>query len=160
MNVFYLLQGTSPLRPCNAVAALLTLDDGRYVMQLRDDNPDIFYPGHWGCFGGAIDSGETPYEALRRELKEELELEIESALEFVTFEFDFSTLGAGRVFRQYFEVRVPDITLGRLVLHEGAAVSAIPGADLMGSRKVAPYDAFAVWIHQSRHRLASAKSMR
>ena len=23
--------------------------DGRYLMQLRDSNPDIFYPEHWGC---------------------------------------------------------------------------------------------------------------
>ena len=62
-----------PLRAADAVAALLILDDGRYVMQLRDTLPTIFYPDHWGCFGGAVGEGETPLAALKRELQEELE---------------------------------------------------------------------------------------
>ena len=43
--------GRSP-RPHDAVAALLVHEDGSYIMQLRDSKPEIFYPGHWGCFGG------------------------------------------------------------------------------------------------------------
>ena len=58
------------------VAALLVLDDGRYVMQLRDAIPRIFYPGHWGCFGGAVEAGEEPEQALRRELAEENDRDI------------------------------------------------------------------------------------
>jgi hypothetical protein len=42
------------LRPSDAVAALLVHEDGRYIMQLRDQKEGIFYPGHWGCFGGAV----------------------------------------------------------------------------------------------------------
>src|SRR5262249_32847766 len=52
------------LRPADAAAALIQLPDGRYLLQLRDARPDIFYPDHWGCFGGAIDPGETPESAL------------------------------------------------------------------------------------------------
>ena len=29
-------------------------------MQLRDDNPKIMFPGHWGLTGGAGQPGETP----------------------------------------------------------------------------------------------------
>jgi 8-oxo-dGTP pyrophosphatase MutT (NUDIX family) len=65
------------LRPASAVAALLQLADGRYVMQLRDSNPGIFYPDHWGCFGGAVDAGEEPVAALVRELAEELAVKID-----------------------------------------------------------------------------------
>ena len=64
------------LRPNHAVAALLQLSDGRYLMQLRNSNPDIFYPEHWGCFGGAVDAGEAPGAALARELKEELAVSV------------------------------------------------------------------------------------
>jgi hypothetical protein len=61
------LVGTrEPLRAADAVAALLILDDGRYVMQLRDTLPTIFYPDHWGCFGGAVGDGEAPLAALNR----------------------------------------------------------------------------------------------
>lgn len=41
-------------------------------MQLRDDIPGILYPGHWGLFGGHMESGETPAEAVERELLEEI----------------------------------------------------------------------------------------
>jgi len=42
------------------------------LLQLRDDKPDIFYPNHWGLFGGTVDEGETPTEAMQRELEEEI----------------------------------------------------------------------------------------
>jgi 8-oxo-dGTP pyrophosphatase MutT (NUDIX family) len=144
------------LRPADAVAALLVLDDGRYVMQLRDALPNIFYPDHWGCFGGAVNEGEEPLAALKRELAEELEYEIDDAREFTRFEFDFSRLGQPAVYRVYFEVRVPTDACGNFVLHEGAALEAIPGPELLARRKVTPYDAFAIWMHLSRHRFELA----
>ena len=147
------LTANGPLYACDAVAALLVLDDGRYVMQLRDVNPGIFYPGHWGCFGGAVDQGEDPLGALKRELKEELELVVDVATEFTRFEFDFSKLGQPKVWRIYYEVRVPAQALQHFVLHEGAAFEAIKGHDLLTQRRVTPYDAFAVWLHASRRRL-------
>lgn len=145
-----------PLRPADAVAALLVLDDGRYIMQLRDAIPNIFYPDHWGCFGGAVDRGEAPLAALKRELSEELECTVGAATEFTRFEFDFSRLGQPSVYRVYFEVPVSAGALGTFVLHEGAAFEAIPGGELLTRRRVTPYDAFAVWLHMSRNRFASA----
>jgi len=45
---------------------------GRWLVQLRDDIPGIVAPGCWGLFGGHLDPGETPEQALRRELIEEI----------------------------------------------------------------------------------------
>lgn len=53
-----------------AIAILYSSD--RFLMQLRDDIPGIFYPGHWGFFGGHLDPGETPEAAVKRELWEEI----------------------------------------------------------------------------------------
>jgi len=152
----YFVRADGPLRPSDAVAALLVREDGRYVMQLRDAMPNIFYPDHWGCFGGAIDEGERPDDALRRELREELEFELQAAREFTRFEFDFRAVGHPKTSRTYYEVPVSQRAWERFVLHEGADVQAFDGAELLARRKVTPYDAFAVWMHLSRGRFAAA----
>jgi 8-oxo-dGTP pyrophosphatase MutT (NUDIX family) len=146
------LSRTAPPVPSDAVAALLVLDDGSYVMQLRDDTPGIFYPAHWGCFGGAIERNETPELALKRELREELEFDVGAARRFTRFDFDFASHGYGSVTRIYFEVEVPRRAFGNFVLHEGVEFRAIGGEELLGAARVTPYDAFAVWMHMNRRR--------
>jgi 8-oxo-dGTP pyrophosphatase MutT (NUDIX family) len=132
------------LTTADAAAAILRLDDGRYVMQLRDSKPGIWYPGHWGCFGGAIDAGETAEQAVRRELLEELELVPPDLKKVAHFDFGLDPLGFKSCCRVYFLVRLPASRLASLVLHEGAAVEAIEYARLMGGMPVTPYDAFAI----------------
>jgi 8-oxo-dGTP diphosphatase len=57
------------------VAAILTVG-GRYALQLRDAIPTIPFPGHWGLFGGEALANEHPAAAVRREIHEELSLDI------------------------------------------------------------------------------------
>jgi 8-oxo-dGTP diphosphatase len=54
------------------VALAMLQREGRWLMQLRDENPTIVAPGCWGLFGGHLEAGETPEQALRRELLEEI----------------------------------------------------------------------------------------
>jgi 8-oxo-dGTP pyrophosphatase MutT (NUDIX family) len=141
--------GCAP-HPKNAVAALLIDDAGRYIMQLRDGKPEIFYPGHWGCFGGAMEANEDPIDALRRELREEIAFELRNAVQFTKFDFDFSSHGFSRVYRIYFQVRVRGFALEDFVLNEGADMKAFRGEELLVTRRVAPYDAFAIWMHMNK----------
>ena len=55
------------------IAKALIYQNERFLLQLRDDSPEITYPNQWSFFGGGIDLGETPWQALQRELEEELE---------------------------------------------------------------------------------------
>jgi 8-oxo-dGTP diphosphatase len=57
-------------QPQVAIAILYRHD--QFLLQLRDNIPNIAYPGHWGFFGGHLDPGETPEVALVRELREEI----------------------------------------------------------------------------------------
>ncbi len=54
------------------VALAMLQRDGRWLIQLRDESPTIVAPGCWGLFGGHLEPGETPGQALRRELLEEI----------------------------------------------------------------------------------------
>ena len=55
-----------------AVVMAIIEQDGKYLMQLRDDIPNIVHPGVWGFFGGHMEPGEVPEAALKRELLEEI----------------------------------------------------------------------------------------
>ena len=55
-----------------STVTLLHIDYTRFLLQLRDLKDWIPYPGHWGAFGGEIESRENPETAGRRELEEEL----------------------------------------------------------------------------------------
>ena len=55
------------------VVVILPHFRGKLLMQLRDEKRSIDYPGHWGLFGGSIESSDlSPLEAVRRELREEV----------------------------------------------------------------------------------------
>jgi 8-oxo-dGTP pyrophosphatase MutT (NUDIX family) len=54
------------------VSLAMVEKEGQWLLQLRDDLDWIVAPGCWGLFGGHLEPGESPEEALRRELLEEI----------------------------------------------------------------------------------------
>jgi 8-oxo-dGTP pyrophosphatase MutT (NUDIX family) len=140
----------------DAVAAIIITESGRYVLQHRDDLPQIWYPGHWGCFGGALEAGEDPIQALEREIAEELELEVRQAEYFTRFDFDLSRLGMTTFYREYYVVRITEADLASAKLHEGQAVRAFDGKTLLHELRLCPYDAFAMFLYHERARLGPA----
>lgn len=68
--------------------ALFVLRDrnGRVLLQHRSKTAGRL-PDYWAFFGGGIDKGETPEEAVKREAKEELGIELEDLKFFKRYEF-------------------------------------------------------------------------
>ena len=149
--------GGPPLIAKDAVAAIILCEDGRYLLQLRDDTPEIWFPAHWGLFGGAIDPGEEPFAALQRELREELQLNGRTARRFVQFEFDLRELGQGRVWRAYYTIQTTAEERRSLRLGEGAAMKTLLPEEIFGKLRLVPYDAFALWLHAKRSRFTTSE---
>jgi 8-oxo-dGTP diphosphatase len=60
------------------IAMVLLFDHhGRLLIYRRDNKPGIPFPDHWDFFGGHLEAGETPEQALVREVKEEIGIELD-----------------------------------------------------------------------------------
>jgi 8-oxo-dGTP diphosphatase len=79
---------TQDQRPVTEVAAGILLDSqGRYLLGQRPEGKP--YAGYWEVPGGKIEKGESVFEALKRELQEELGIEIASSEELTVLEHDY-----------------------------------------------------------------------
>ena len=97
------------------VGALLVDTNGKLIAQQRDDKPGITNPGMVSLFGGTSHEGESPIETLRRELQEELELEVNSNnLLLQTVKHENETNVACSIYI------VTGVDAEKLKLHEGA----------------------------------------
>ena len=56
----------------NKIVIVLIYYKHKILLQLRDQNKNIPYPGSWGFISGKLEIGETPVNAARREVHEEL----------------------------------------------------------------------------------------
>jgi 8-oxo-dGTP diphosphatase len=87
-------EGEKPRRTIRVVAALLQREDGKVLITQR--RPQAFMPLKWEFPGGKVEPGESDQQALARELKEELDIQVEVGQHFMglkhsypDFEVDF-----------------------------------------------------------------------
>lgn len=132
------------------VAGLIFTSDGRYLMQLRDDNPRIHMPNNWALFGGCIEPGEADLAALRRELAEELGLRAGTIRPFLETAYEIPGTEFGPIRKAFFEVPFDASELATLVLHEGQKMSLMTYAEIRAMTNVVPWDKFAVHVHARR----------
>ena len=75
-------------RPITVVAAGILIDsEGRYLLGQRPEGKP--YAGYWEVPGGKVEKGETVFQALQRELQEELGIDIHSSEELTVLEHDY-----------------------------------------------------------------------
>ena len=73
--------------PVEVAVGVLVRDDGQVLLARRP--PSKVYAGYWEFPGGKVEPGESVYQALVRELDEELGIHVETAYRWITQEFDY-----------------------------------------------------------------------
>ena len=86
--------------------------NNKYLLQLRDNKPNISSPNTWGFFGGGVDSGETQEFALIRELDEELNWKPKK-INFFHADYKLNT--------KWFSIYC-DVSINELIILEGQAM--------------------------------------
>lgn len=99
------------MRTIKVVAAIIIHGDKIFATQRGYGD----FKGGWEFPGGKIEEGETPQEALRREIHEELEVEIEVGELLDTVEYDYPN------FHLSMDCFICSIKSGELVLKEHEA---------------------------------------
>ena len=69
-------------------AAVMVNGRGEFLLAQRP--PGKVYAGYWEFPGGKVEPGESAVAALKRELHEELGIEVEAAYPWLTREFDYA----------------------------------------------------------------------
>jgi len=97
------------------VGIIIENDRGELLMQLRDEFVKYF-PNRWVLFGGAIEKGETPKQAILREIKEEIGLDLEKVRFLKRYLYN------GKI-KQYFFYKKLNINLKNIRLNEGKSIA-------------------------------------
>ena len=107
--------------------ALLFDRDGKLLIYLRDDKPSIPFPNHWDLIGGHVEAGETPEEALCREVREEIGVRLDAWRLFRRYECLVGDVYPNTKFIYHAQL---DVAPADLTLYEGQRLTSIAPSQL------------------------------
>lgn len=81
------------------------------LLNLRSDNSSIPYPNHWSLFGGTAKPSELPREAAVREIREELNIDLEKTRLLKVGEFRYEAGKVNHLFSYRLEKELAEATL-------------------------------------------------
>jgi 8-oxo-dGTP diphosphatase len=109
------------------VVAILQNSQKEVLLQQRDHTPGLPFAGYWTMPGGAVEDGETPEEAIHRELVEEIDMDVPLEL-WQVYERPGPNL---TVIAQYVYTGRIEQEASRIAVNEGQALRYANSRDLL-----------------------------
>jgi 8-oxo-dGTP pyrophosphatase MutT (NUDIX family) len=136
-----------PLSNLFIVSAVIYTTEGRYLMQLRDDKPGLPLRNHWAFFGGEVDPGEAPQDAILREVEEELTFRTNNCCWFHEAVYILPLHGRNVVRKAYYLIEIKPEEVDSMVLCEGADLKLMTVSEILTLNRVAPWDLSVALLH-------------
>ena len=122
--------------------AILIDSFGRFLFQLRDDNPEILYPGKIGLFGGHREGNETFLECVVREVREEISYFLPSESFAHLTSYEEAVPYGGTIHTEIFVAN--NVPADRLVITEGSLFAVKPEDVVIVEPRFSPLARFAM----------------
>ncbi len=123
-------------------AGAIIFHKNKYLLQLRENKKNIYFPGFWGVFGGLLEKNEEFYQGLEREVKEETQLNVKASKMILLNNFSF--LDYQKRKRIYFECKI--LGKPKITLNEGESFKFFSFNQLK-KLNVVPLDLAAIHYH-------------
>ena len=130
-----------------SVGCVLTDLNNNIYLQKRDQNKNIYFPGQWGLFGGSCEKDESPEDAIKREIFEELTIYIKSPKKFLSLEITTKYLGTKPRIRHFYHQKLNSAILPNIELREGETFDSFSFDKLPSLNKLVSFDAAAISIY-------------
>ncbi len=118
------------------VAIIIKNPEGKVLLQLRENKPDVPFANHWTLPGGKVEVGETPLQAAVRELKEETDLDTQ-----LLFWKTYDRFGKNNLqIEQHVFIGETNIPVEGILLGEGAELRFIAEKDIQSLQIAYEFD--------------------
>ena len=130
-----------------SVKAIIIVNDN-YLLQLRDKSKKNYFPNYWGLFGGQLNINETYTNAVKREIKEETNLNIKIYRKIFSVNFNIIGLKKKRSII-YYECKIKN--KANIILSEGQKYKFF-SFNQIKKIKIVPIDFVAINAHYYKNK--------
>ena len=121
--------------------------DGKYLLQLRDDKLGLPLRNHWALFGGKVEEGENDFQAIKREMIEELRFTSDDYEWFHEAIYALPALPKKIVKKIYWILPITLSQFANMQLCEGADKKLFKIQEIFLIEKISPWDLSAILLH-------------
>ncbi len=125
----------------------------KYLFVLRDNKPNIPNPNMWGLLGGGIEPGENPVDTIKRELAEEINIDVFDIQKIHSQKLVHNVQGQKYEITGHYFVGKTDVEdLSGVKLNEGQKVAYFSLKEIIQKDNVSPIIKDLIRIYQDKLR--------